>query len=259
MMIATVLSRHAQVVRALMLRELITRYGREGLGFLWVVGEPLIFCFGVIALWAVAKPEYEHGVRVGPLAMTGYMALLLLRHQIGYSLNALSANGGLLYHRQVKPLHLYAARNMLEFLGASAAFLIVYLCLAAIGEVGPPADWLLLYGGWFLLALQGLGLALILSALALRFAVLERVVPLLTYLIIPISGVFFMVSWLPPRFRDDYLLIPLPHPVEMIRAGVFGPFVETHYDPVYALAWGVAFLALGLVLLAGVRDRVEPD
>lgn len=254
-----VISRHARVVRALMLRELITRYGRESLGFLWVVGEPLIFCIGVIGLWAIARPDYEHGVRVGPFVMTGYMALLLLRHQIGYSLNALSANGGLLYHRAIQPLHLYAARNLLEFLGATGAFLIVYLALAALGQIGPPSDWLLLYGGWFMLALQGLGLALIFSALTIRFSVMERVTPLLTYLLIPISGVFFMVAWLPERFQDDFLLIPLPHAVEMIRAGVFGEFVETRFDPIYGWSWGVALLALGLVLLAGVRDRIEPE
>ena len=65
---------------ALMMREMVTRYGREGLGFLWVVGEPLMFCLGVIVMWTFLKPAYEHGVRVGPFVMTGYMCLLLLRH-----------------------------------------------------------------------------------------------------------------------------------------------------------------------------------
>jgi hypothetical protein len=41
------------------MREMTTRYGREGLGFLWVVGEPLLFCFGVIIMWTLVKPAYE--------------------------------------------------------------------------------------------------------------------------------------------------------------------------------------------------------
>lgn len=242
-----------------MLRELITRYGREGLGFLWVIGEPLVFCLGVLLMWNLIRPDYEHGIRLGPMVMTGYMALLLLRHQISFSLAALQANVGLLHHRAISVLHLYAARNALEFLGATAAFLVVYLILMALGEVSAPADWGLLFAGWLLLALMGLGLALIFSALAQRFLVVERIVPLLTYALIPMSGAFFMAAWVPPAWREAYLLIPLPHAVEMLRAGVFGPFVETHYDALYAATWGLILLAAGLLLMGGARDRIDAE
>ena len=69
----------------------------------------------------------------------------------------------------------------------------------------------------------------------------------------------FMAAWGPPAWRDAYLLIPLPHAVEMIRAGVFGPFVETHYDGFYAFGWGLVLNLLGLLLIAGARDRIEAE
>ncbi len=256
---ALALLRHLSIVRALMLRELITRYGREGLGFLWVIGEPLVFCLGVVLMWNLIRPEYEHGIRLGPMVMTGYMALLLLRHQISFSLAALQANTGLLHHRSIAVLHLYAARNALEFLGTTAAFMVVYLLLGFLGEVSPPHDWSLVIVGWLLLGFMGVGLALIFSGLALRYTVMERIVPLLTYAMIPMSGAFFMASWVPPVWRDTYLLIPLPHAVEMIRAGVFGPFVETHFDGLYALTWGLVLNFVGLLLIAGARDRIEME
>ena len=253
------LPRHLSIVRALMLRELITRYGREGLGFLWVIGEPLIFCLGVVVMWNLIRPEYEHGIRLGPMVMTGYMALLLLRHQISFSLAALQANTGLLHHRAISVLHIYASRNALEFLGTTAAFLVVYLLLGFLGEVSPPHDWSLVLVGWLLLAFMGVGLALIFSGLALRYPVMERIVPLMTYALIPMSGAFFMAAWVPPVWRDTYLLIPLPHAVEMMRAGVFGPFVETHFNPLYALGWGLILNFAGLLLVAGARDRIDTE
>lgn len=240
-----------------MLRELITRYGRNGLGFLWLAGEPLAFCAGVLILWSFIRPDHEHGLRLGPFVMTGYMCLLLMRHQISFCFNALQANTGLLYHRGVAILHIYAARNLLEFLGATAAFAIVYAILIALGEARPPADWLLLYGGWLLMALLGGGLALIVSGLALRSDVMERITPLITYILIPLSGVFFMLAWTPPAYRELLMLIPIPHAVEMVRAGVFGEFVETHFNPAYALAWGVVLNAAGLLLLADARERID--
>tara|TARA_R110002167_G_scaffold9750_1_gene45125 strand:+ start:371 stop:1147 length:777 start_codon:yes stop_codon:yes gene_type:complete len=251
--------RHGRIVGALMMRELITRYGREGLGFLWLIGEPLMFCLGVLLMWHVIKPDYEHGVRLGPFVMTGYMSLLLMRHQISYSLSAIQANIGLLHHRRITVLHLYLARNLLEFGGATGAFVIVYAFLAGLGQVSAPHDWLLLYSGWLLLGWLSMGLAVMLSALALRFDVMERVVPLLTYALIPVSGVFFMVSWIPAPYQDAYLLLPFPHPIEMIRAGVFGEFVATRYNAPYALGWAAVFNFAGLILLAGAKDHIDAE
>lgn len=258
-MTAGFVARNARIVIALMLRELITRYGRKGLGFAWVIGEPLIFCLGVILLWSVARPDYEHGIRMGPFVMTGYMSLLLLRHQITLSLSALQANVGLLHHRGIAVLHLYIARNILEFLGTTAAFVVVYAVLMALGQVSWPASLPLLYGGWFLLAFMANGLAMIFAALAIRYDVMERIVPLFTYILIPMSGVFFMAAWVPAAYRDAFLLIPLPHAVEMVRAGVFGEFVETYFDPLYALGWSALFNVTGLLLLGGARERIDAE
>lgn len=258
-MAAGFVARNARIITALMLRELITRYGRRGLGFAWLIGEPLLFCLGVLVLWTVARPDYEHGIRMGPFIMTGYMSLLLLRHQITLSLSALQANVGLLHHRGIAVLHLYIARNILEFLGTTAAFAVVYAVLMALRQVSWPADLLLLYGGWFLLAFMSMGVAMIFAALAIRFEVMERIVPLFTYILIPMSGAFFMAAWVPAAYRDAFLLIPLPHPIEMVRAGVFGEFVETHFDPLYALGWAAVFNAAGLLLLGGARERVDAE
>ena len=101
------------------MREIMTRYGREGIGFLWLIAEPLGFCVGVIILWTVLKPEYEYGLRVAPFVMSGYMCLLLLRHIVGHSMTALQANIGLLYHRKITPLHIYISRAILELAGAT--------------------------------------------------------------------------------------------------------------------------------------------
>ena len=41
-----------RVIRALLMREVITRFGRHNLGVLWLVAEPMIFTLGVAALWS---------------------------------------------------------------------------------------------------------------------------------------------------------------------------------------------------------------
>lgn len=251
--------RNVRVIKALMIRETVTRFGREGLGFLWLIGEPLMFCIGVLVMWSLIKPEYEHGVRLGPFVMTGYMCLLLLRHQSAYSLGALQGNIGLLYHRQINVLSVYITRNLLEFLGSTAAFVVVYVVLIILGQVTAPKDWSLLVGGWMIMCWTSTGFALSLSALSLRSEVMERLVPLIQYTLIPISGAFFMVEWIPDKYREPYLLLPFPHGIEMVRAGVFGEFVPTHFNAWYAIMAGGILNLAALILLADARSRVDID
>lgn len=253
------ITRHSQIVGALLLREMATRYGREGLGFVWLIVEPLIFCFGVLAIWIIGKPPYEHGIQVAPFVMTGYMALILCRHFIGSASNALQANIGLMHHRQIAPMHIFISRAVLEFMGTTASFVVVYVALLALGQVRMPTDLLLVYGGWLMMAWIGHGFAIMLAGLAMRFEPIERVVPLVSYLLVPFSGAFMMVAWLPANYRDLFLLLPFPHGIEMIRAGVFGEFVETHYNVGYAMTVATVMNIVGLLLIAGAKDRIDVE
>ena len=53
-----------RVVGALMIRELVTRFGRENIGFLWIMAEPLLFTVLVGVMWRFMKGPEEHGVSV---------------------------------------------------------------------------------------------------------------------------------------------------------------------------------------------------
>jgi len=249
-------SRHFRIIGALLMREMTTRFGREGLGFVWMIAEPLIFCLGVLFMWTLIKPAYEHGIRLGPLVMTGYMSLLLYRHMIAFSMGAVEANIGLLHHRQIGILHIFLARNVMEFCGSTVALVIVYIVLIALGQVGLPKDWLLLYAGWLMVGWVGFGVAITLAGMAMRYEIMERLVPVLSYAMIPLSGAFFMVGWIPEKYREAFLLVPLPHGIEMVRGGVLGEFVHTYYHPAYAFAFGGVLIGTGLILLADVKNRI---
>lgn len=258
-MVAGAVSRHSRVIGALIMREMTTRYGRRGLGFAWVIGEPLVFCFGVMILWSLTKPAYEHGIRIAPFVMTGYLSLILIRHFINLLASAMQANLGLMYHRQVAPLHLLMSRVLLELGGATGAFFVVYAVLLALNQVSLPQNYLLFYSGWLLLAWTAMGFALVLTGLSMRYEIMERLVPVISYVLIPISGAFFMVSWLPASARDLIMWIPFVHGIEMIRGGVFGEFVATYYRPGYALLVGAIMNIVGLLIISASRDRIEVE
>jgi capsular polysaccharide transport system permease protein len=248
---------HARIIWALMLRELATRYGRNNIGFLWVIGEPLVFAIGVLILWRAIKGPFESGFGVVPFTMCGYMPTILVRHMVMYSLNSTKINAGLLYHRQISILDLFFARIILEFIAVSIGFVMLVAALLPFGLVPFPADLMLVYEGWMITALTGWGLALITGAVSEMFEVVERVVGVTLYLLVPVSGTFFLASWLPPEARQAALLLPFLHCSEMIRAGFFGASVSPIYDAGYATLFGAVMLVIGLLLMRHVRERVE--
>ena len=65
----------ARTMNALAVRFMVTRYGRENVGFLWVILEPMILCVGVMVIWSFLKGSIEHGVQIVAFAFSSYMPL----------------------------------------------------------------------------------------------------------------------------------------------------------------------------------------
>jgi capsular polysaccharide transport system permease protein len=241
------------------MRELTTRYGRENIGFLWIIAEPLFFTGAVSVLWSQIRTPFENGIPIVSFVITGYLPMILVRQTVNYSVNAARTNSNLLYHRQITPLHLFLARIIIEFIGVSAAFVVVVIFLNVIGLMDPPKDFGLLLGGWLILAWMVLGMALIMGALGEIFDFVERLVQIVTYIYIPLSGSFIMAATVAPSFRKTLLILPFIHCHEMIRAGYFGEFIPTFYNPTYAMTWAAGFTVLGLILMQLVRSRIDVE
>jgi capsular polysaccharide transport system permease protein len=251
--------KHLRIIGALLLREVSTRYGRDNIGFLWLILEPMIFAFAVSILWSFIRTPYENGIAIVPFVITGYLPLILVRQTINYSADGVRANNGLLYHRQITPLHIFISRYLIEFIGVSAAFVVTVAILNVLGFMGWPENFVLVFKGWFILSLLAFGLAMIVGALASLFEFISRIVTIVTYIYIPFSGSFLMVYNAAPSFRSAILFLPFVHCSEMMRRGYFGDFIPTFYNAGYALEWSAGFIIVGLLLIQFVRARIEVE
>jgi capsular polysaccharide transport system permease protein len=174
-----------------------------------------------------------------------------------HGMYGIRVNAELLYHRQISILHLFFGRCIVEVIGVTFAFIVIVSILIPFGLMDMPQNLILLYTGWFLLALMSLGMAILFGSLFEFFEPLERFVSIITYLMVPLSGAFYMVAWIPEPYRDYVLLIPFVNTTEMIRGGYLGDKVHSYYSIPYAFAWAGGFMIVGLFLSTFVRDRVE--
>lgn len=245
-----------RVIKALMLRELTTRFGRENIGFLWVMAEPLLFALLVGLLWRATKGPFESGVDIIAFTISGYIPLVLFRSTIGRSVSSFTANSGLLYHRQIKVLDLIMVRFIVEFVGHMMAYFFIAMTLFALGIFPAPFDVGFLILGWLYYSLFTLSVALVVAPLSEMSEVVEKFVPVTTYMMVPFSGAFYFVGSLYPAAAEVVLWSPPVHGMEMMRYGIFGPSINPQFDFLYPLKFCLPCIALGLLLCRRVRRRM---
>lgn len=248
-----------RVVGALLMREIITRYGRHNVGFLWIFFEPMMFTLGVLTLWTATKATHGSSLPVTAFAITGYSSVLMWRNCANRCALAIEPNQALLYHRNVRVIDLFMARLLLEISGATMSFTFLTVFFVVTGFMTPPQDLTLVIGGWVHLAVFGSALGFIVGALSERSETADRIWHTIAYLLFPLSGAVFMVSWLPDNFQKIILLLPMVHGTEMLRGGYFGTLVKPHYDVGYMITSDLILLLIGLFLVRDASLRVEPE
>jgi ABC-2 type transport system permease protein/capsular polysaccharide transport system permease protein len=248
-----------RVIHALFLRELLTRYGRHNIGFLWIFVEPMIFTLGVTALWTATQSVHGSNLPIVAFAITGYSTVLLWRNMPSRCILAITYNSAIMYHRQVKVIDIYLARILLEAIGASMSFFFLSAFFIFIDWMAPPEDLLLVVFAWVTIALFGASLAIFLASLSERFEIIEKLWHPTSYLVFPLSGAAFLVSTLPKAAQDIVLYFPMVHGTEMLREGYFGTKVDTIYDVGYLVASTLVMMCLGLALSRRVTDYVVPE
>jgi ABC-2 type transport system permease protein/capsular polysaccharide transport system permease protein len=248
-----------RVIWALVLREMLTRYGRHNIGFLWLFVEPMLFTLGVTALWTASKSVHGSNLPIVAFAITGYSSVLLWRNMPSRCIGALAPNLSLLYHRNVRPIDIYLSRLLLEAAGATISFVFLVMVFGFVGWLQLPEDVLQIAGGWVMIAWFGSALALLLGALSETSETVEKLWHPLSYLLFPLSGAAFLVDVLPKAAQDVVLWLPMVHGVEFLREGYFGSRITAHYDLAYMAIVNTALTILGLAQISRISRTVVPE
>ncbi len=248
---------HVIIIKALIHRDLLVRHGRHSLGFFWDVMEPTILATGVMLIWTVAHESSMHGVNVTTFVVTAYLPVTLSRHLVGPLSRLFRANVPVLFHSPIKYPDVLLSKIISEFMSCTMSLVLICFVTISLGVVQPIRDWPLALAGWLFTGWFYGGVAMLASAWTEYWEPAEKFIQPLQYLSLPISGVFFMMDWVPDGARHLLLLNPIAHCYEMFRAGFFGESIPTHYDAWYLAEWSALMTISGIAAIYRVRDRVQ--
>jgi capsular polysaccharide transport system permease protein len=246
-------------IGAIIMRELVTRWGRRDLGFAWIFAEPLVFSFPVLTIWHLVRPAYSGGgLAEMPFVWSGYLPLLMFRHVTNSSLSIFSNNSAVFYHSKITPLDFFIGRQGLEALGNLGSTVFSFFVFYWVGLIDLPYDFPLFLLGFVYTIWWSLAIALLIATLSERSEVVGHIWPPFSYLYVFFSGFMFAADWLPKSLRDIALVIDPPlHTYEMVRGGLFGPIYIAHYDIEYLTFLLAGLTLLGLWLARSVRDYMQ--
>lgn len=247
----------ADVIGALILRELHTRFGRENIGYLWIFAEPLLLAIAVGALHAQHAVPVSGGIRTIPFAIAGYTVFILFRSMVSRAESLLEANRPLLNHRRVTILDMLLARAVLELASTTVVLILLLGGAWLLGFADLPADPLLvglavLLVGWFSFALS-----MLIVALSHEAPLFGRLIHPVLYLSMPLSGAFFAMAWLPSGLRAMAEWIPLVPMFELLRVGQFAGYPDAWAGLAYPVGWCAFLTLVGLAGLRLLRARVQ--
>ncbi len=251
------LDNQRHVIGALMMRELHTRYGRENIGYLWMIAEPMLLAGAVAAIHAGERTHFSSDIRSVPFALLGYCIFILFRAIVTRAEATIDSNKALLFHRMVTIYDMLTARALIEGASTVCTLGILILFATAFGFADLPVRPMALFGGIFFMLWLSFGLSMVLAAVSYDNKLITKFIHPATYLLMPASGAFFQLQWLPEPYRTWLSWLPLTQIFELARYGQFESATLTYVDFPYLIGSNLVLLLFGLLALKIVRRGVH--
>lgn len=251
------LATQAKVIGALIMRELHTRYGRDNIGYLWVIGEPLTLATAIALIHAGQPTHYGSDMLAVPFAVLGYVIFIMFRGIFNRAEGTIETNAPLMYHKMVTIFDMMIARALLEGAGTFLSLIILIGMMTSFGLCLPPARPLFLIGGAAYMLWFAFALSLVIVAGTHDRRLLARFVHPVSYVLMPVSGAFYRMEWIPTEFRELLSWVPFTHIFELARYGMFQSATLEYVDFIYLTGSCMVTTYVGLVMLRLVRKRIH--
>ncbi len=240
------------VVGALILREIKTRFGSSGVGWIWLLFEPIVQCLAYVVIYEIIRTRVSplRGIDVAEFMLSGIVPWLFYMRAATQVEHSIETNRALLVYPQVTPLDIAIARTLLEFMIMCVVLVfLVVLKWFVLGnaDVYDPIGFLMNCAA---LAIMGFGVGLAMMSVGHFFPLLSLLAGYINRLLYFTSGIFFTLSAVPANYRPYVDWNPLLQAIEAARACYFSTLASEPLNPAM-----LAFAVPGIAALGVLAER----
>lgn len=226
------------VIYALFLREIQTRFGTRKMGYFWAIIEPSAQIL-TFAIMNHALGSSSSGYNMSVFLAVGFLAYNFFKNVMSSCMSSFDANKALFNYRQVRPIHTIFSRILVEFLifiFVSSFFLIIALYFDVDYSVKNLLNTILILA-WFVLF--GASFGLLFAVIVSFYETFRSIVNLILTPLIFVSGLFYSLKDLPQFLREFLLYNPILHFVEAIHGNYINVLDDRYVDYTYMMYWTI--------------------
>jgi capsular polysaccharide transport system permease protein len=245
-----------QVLHALMLRDIKTRFFGSAWGMLISIAWPVAHIIIVLVVNVVAGRLVPYGDSAVLWFATGMIPFAAFQYTSRFIMLGIVNNKPLVVFPRVKIMDILLARAIVEVLSAGAVILIMVGIFIFLGIDFVPThitDAAFALGAALLL---GLGAGVISAVIAQAWPIWVMIYSLSMIVFWLISGVLFVPDNLPEVVRYYASFNPILQIVLWFRSGYYDDYGYVSIDRPYTIGFALVILAVGLVLERFVRGRL---
>ena len=247
-----------RAVVAMMLREMVTTYGRSPGGYVWAIAEPV----AAIGLLSIVFSMAFHAPALGTTFVlfyaTAYLPFMLFMDVSGKVAGSIRFSKPLLAYPALTLADVILARFVLNFLTHILVILCVISGVFLIYDLPVHIDFGALGNALAMVGLLALGVGIFNCYMIMAFPVYERIWQVATRPLVIVSGLFFLLESVPGVYRDILWWNPLFHVTGEMRSAFYSVYGATYVSETYVYLLGLGLVAFGLLILKrNYRDFVN--
>ncbi|MDQ0456018.1 ABC transporter permease [Rhizobium paknamense] len=236
------------VMHAVILRDIRSRYFNHGLGFLIVPLFPFVHILLLLGVYFAVSKNSEFGDDLQLFFATGLLPVMTFMYVSRFMSISLLANKSMMAFPVVRLLDIVLARAFLEFVGIVISFLFIYVYLIFTGS-NPvpihPSEALLAFFFTVILSI-GFGItASVISAVAPVFPMIYGFSMVIFYLS---SGAPIYLHSFPELALYGCSWNPVFHAVEWVRSAYYLGYPTDYLDKRYFIGFAIGSVCFGLML-----------
>ena len=238
---------YLHVLRALMLRDMRTRFGGSHIGYGIVVLWPVVHVFVLVSIFVFRKLPSPMGLSTALFIATGAVPCLMFQYISREVMKSVIMNKPLTYYPQVKLIDVLFARILVEIVTGFLGLIIVFAILISVGIDPWPVDPFVAVGAYTAAILLGIGVGTINVGIISFFPGWLMGYMLFTIILYITSGVVFLPSMMPDYVYDFLKYNPMVQIIEWMRLA-YEPSGGFKIDYLYVYLWAFGSFTLGMVL-----------
>lgn len=250
------LERKVNVMHAVILRDIRSRYFDHGLGFLIVPLFPVAHMFMLLGIYKVLDRQAIFGDDLILFFATGLIPVLMFTYVSRFMSVSLLSNKGMLAFPVVKLLDIVLARSFLELVGIVLSILFVIIIVLSVGSSPTPRSMVDAVSAMSLVAILSVGVGIIVSVITSIWPFFAMFYSLFTAVIYLSSGAPIYLHSFPDIVAYYCSFNPTFHAVEWVRSSYYLGYPAYQLSKTYLIGWAFGSLAVGFTLERALRRYI---